>query len=222
MSNLGGRLSGTIQKSGGRWQLTLYSYNPDGFVTTKYVYSEGLDSTKTTFTYTPDRQGNPLTVHTQVGVQSFYHFYDYGERGQLEKIYTNTVEVKPATPDVYFSEFTPSALKAEVQFLGGTTIPYTYTIRDWVETIDDLGSPSKSFAAKYTYNGNGTVNSAEFKQLSSPSATKGYAYTFGYDALNRLTSADSDLAGSFDVDGLPKSSIVSTQTSISAISRPAA
>jgi RHS repeat-associated protein len=210
MGNLNGRVAASAQKSGGAWQVLLYSYYLDGFVVEKHVFSEGLGQTKTRLIYVRDRQGNPTVLITQVGGQrlpppfppglfgakTFVQFYDYDARGLLEKVSTGTTGAKPATADVTFGDFTPGGLKGNVQF-AGKTIPYTYTIRDWVETIDNLSSPAASFAANYVYNRNGTLWTAEFNQASLTIGTKQYKYTFAYDAMNRLTSAQSNLGNSF-------------------------
>ena len=201
LSNLNGRLAASAQKSVGKWQVTLYSYNPSGFVTRKYVYSEGLPLTNTTFVYTLDRQGNPTRVHTQVGPRSFYHFYDYDQRGFIKKVYTNTNSSKPSSPDVTFSDFTPSGQSGNVAYPGGASVPYSYTIRGWIDSIGDFSNPTASFAAKYEYNRNGTVRGAQFKQVNSPSPTKEYEYSFVYDSLKRLKSADCLGGASFDMSG---------------------
>ncbi len=198
-TNSRGRLAASAQKSGGSWQIVLYAYRPSGAVIEKQVLNEWLPATTTTMRYTPDRQGNPTTIHTQVGAQSFYHFYERDPRGLLARIFTSTTGSKPAAPDVEYT-FTASGQTDHLRFRGGTDIPHTYTPRGWLRTIDDLGNPSRSFAAEYTYNRNGTLLSAEFNLTASPAAVKRYKYTFGYDTMNRLTTADYDGATSFDLD----------------------
>lgn len=59
--------------------------------------------------------------------------------------------------------------------------------------IGDTALTTYPFSAGYVYNGNGTVSRAQFYSAGSPATSKRYKYelgTTGYDALNRLKSAD--------------------------------
>jgi hypothetical protein len=107
----------------------------------------------------------------------------------------STGTTKPATPDVTYT-YRPSGLPATRQFMGGTNVPVTYTVREQLHRIGDPAGTTHRFSAAYRYHANGTVLETQFYNAGTPTgagATKRYKYAFGtasYDALNRLKSAD--------------------------------
>ena len=202
MSNLGGRLAAVASKSNGAWQVTLFSYDADGQVTNRYIFTQAnggasvLTAINTTLGYTRDVRG-ALTQRTEtVGSSTFYLYYDYDNRGLLNKTYASTTLGKPASADVTDS-LLPTGQPRTYQFLNGPVVPITYTIRGQTERIADptqVICPTCPFAARYKYLPNGLVDTAEFYNAGSSATTqKRYRYAFGagaYDALNRMKFAD--------------------------------
>jgi RHS repeat-associated protein len=198
LTNVVGRLAAVASKSNGAWQVTLFSYDGDGQVTTRYTYTQAnggasvLTAVNTTSSYTRDLRGAPTQRVLAVGSSSFYQWYDYDGRGLLWKLSASTTSTKPGTPDLT-DTYRPSGMPASYQFLGGPLVPITYTIREQTAKIGDPASTTYPFSARYAYLPDGVVDTAEFYNQGSPAAQKRYRYAFGasrYDALNRLKGAD--------------------------------
>jgi RHS repeat-associated protein len=223
LANVSGRLAAVASKSNGAWQVTLFSYDTDGQIATRFTYTQAngggsvLTAINTTTTYTRDLRGSLTQRALTVGSSTFYQWYDYNPRGLLWKLSASTSSTKPGTPDVT-DTYQPSGVPSSYQFSNGTPVPITYTIREQTSKIGDPTVITYPFSARYVYRPNGTVDTAEFYSGGSP-ATRRYRYAFGnaaYDALNRLKSADYsswsgtswtatlayDLAGiTYDADG---------------------
>jgi len=201
LANVSGRLAAVASQSSGAWQASLFSYDADGQVATRYTYTQAnggasvLTALNTTITYTRDLRGTLTQRSLTVGSSTFYHWYDYDNRGLLTKTYASTVASKPASADVT-DTYLPSGQPQDYQFQGGPLVPIRYTIRGQTERIGDptlAPCSAYPFNARYVYLPNGVVDTTEFCNASSPAAQKRYRYAFGptaYDALNRLKSAD--------------------------------
>jgi RHS repeat-associated protein len=201
LSNVGGRLAAVASESNGAWQVTLFSYDADGRVSVRHTFTEAnggasvLTALNTTTTYVRDRRGELTERRMTVGSSAWNQWYDHDGRGLLWKVFGSTGATKPATPDVTYT-YRPSGLPASRQFMGGTTVPVRYTIREQLGMIGDTASTTHRFSAAYRYHANGTVSETQFYNAGTPTgggATKRYKYAFGtasYDALNRLKSAD--------------------------------
>jgi RHS repeat-associated protein len=198
LANVAGRLAAIVSKSGAAWQVTLFSYDADGQVATRYTYTQAnsgasvLTAVNAAVGYTRDLRGALNQRSLTVGSSTFYQWYDYDNRGLFWKLYASTTSTKPATPDVT-DTYRPSGQPQNFQFQGGPLEPITYTIRDQIAKVGDPALTTYPFSARYAYRLNGTVDTAEFYSAGSPAAQKRYRYAFGsagYDALNRLKSAD--------------------------------
>jgi len=196
LSNVGGRLAAVASKSGAAWQVTLFSYDADGQVATRYTYTQNpagsavLTAVNTTIGYVRDLRGAVTQRTLTAGSSTFYEWYDYDARGLLWKLYASTTSTKPGTPDVT-DTYRPDGMPKDYQFQGGPLVPLRYTIRGRTDKIGDPALTTYPFSAQYTYNPNGTVSVAEFYSQGSPAAQKRYRYAFPtYDALNRLKAAD--------------------------------
>ncbi len=227
LTNVTGRLAAVASKSNGSWQVTLFSYDPDGRVVkrSQYTHANGgttvLAALSTTDTLTLDLRGALTRRGLTVGANSWYQWSDYDGRGLLGQVSASTSTTKPGSPDVTYT-YRPSGQLASRQFTGGPVVPLKYSIRERLDSIGNPASTSYPFSARYAYYQNGTVSEAEFynggAQLIVPAAPTRYRYAFGtasYDALNRLKSADYfyynagwtstaayDLAGiSYDLNG---------------------
>ncbi|MGH2348749.1 MAG: hypothetical protein ACRDFT_04700, partial [bacterium] len=198
LANVSGRLAAVASKSNGSWQVTLFSYDTDGRVATRYIYTHRngtttvLTALNTTLVYVRDLRDALTERRLTVGSSVFNHWYDYDTRGLLWKVFAATSGTKPRTPDVSYT-YRPGGQPQDRQFLGGPLVPIRYTIREQLEQIGDPALTTYPFSAFYAYHPNGTVAEAQFYSAGSPAAQKRYRYGFGtasYDALNRLKSAD--------------------------------
>jgi len=201
LANVSGRLAAVGSKSNGARQITLFSYDADGRVTTRYTYTQPngggsvLTALNTTVAYARDLRDAITQRSLTVGTSTFYQWYDYDNRGLLWKAFDSTLATKPATPGVT-DTYRPSGQPQDYQFKGGPLVPIRYTIRGQTEKVGDPTLASCAtcpFNARYAYLPNGVVDTAEFYNAGSPAAQKRYRYAFGpaaYDALNRLKSAD--------------------------------
>lgn len=183
MSNLKGKESAVWY----RGTLTLYSYDARGRVGTRKFWSAPTAPAVTT-SYTYDRQGNLTEAVASLGSTSFRQRYVYNALGQLVTITGSPTTTYPTTPDVTYT-YTPAGEVATVQYGQMAAVPYKHTARGQVAEIGAIGSPGV-FAARYTYNNNGTVQAAEFHQNGSPHPDARYKYAYSYDFANRLTGAD--------------------------------
>jgi RHS repeat-associated protein len=198
LANVAGRLAAVASKSGSAWQVSLFSYDADGQVTTRYRYTQNnagsavLTALNDTTTYTRDLRGALTQRVLKVGASAFHHWYDYNDRGLLWKTFASTSSAKPGTPDVT-DTYLPSGQPQNYQFQGGPLVPIRYTIRGQTEKVGDPALTTYPFSARYAYLANGVVDTVEFYSSGSPAAQKRYRYAFGgarYDALNRLKGAD--------------------------------
>jgi RHS repeat-associated protein len=197
-TNVSGRLTATASKSNGAWQVTLFSYDVEGQVDTRWTFTQAngggsvLVALNTSVTYVRDLRDALLERRVTVGSATFNHWYDYDNRGLLWKVYASTTGVKPGVPDVTYT-YRPSGQMEGRQFQGGPLVPLQYGIREQLEKIGDPASTAYPFSASYAYHPNGTLAEAQFYSSGSPAAEKRYRYLFplpSYDALNRLTAAD--------------------------------
>jgi RHS repeat-associated protein len=193
-----GRLTAEAHKSNGAWQVTLFSYDAEGRVATKYQYTQNTAATatwtalNTTLSSTYDLRGALTYRAMTVGTNNWYQWSDYDDRGLLWKVFASTSSTKPATADVTVTYRTNGDV-ADRQFSGGPLVPFRYTILDQLERIGDPATTTSPFSARYSYNANGTVYEAEWRQVGTPSTRPRARYlypTTAYDALNRLKTAN--------------------------------
>ncbi len=196
LSNVTGRVAAVANKSNGAWQLTVFSYDTDGRIATRYLFTEAnggasvLTNLNTTVTYTRDLRDSVTLRQVTTGASNWYQWYDYDARGLLWKVSAATTNVKPGAPDVTYT-YRPSGVLASRAFAGGPTVPYAYTIREQLAKIGDPATTTYPFSAGYSYNANSTISTSDFYAAGSPASNKRYKYDFPtYDALNRLKSAD--------------------------------
>ncbi len=178
------------------WQITLFSYNKNGLVEAKYVFTPGLNN-PTTYNYQYDRQGKLTHVQVQQGSESFHHWYAYGGRDELQRVYTATTATQPMLAD-WLQEYNPAGLPVRLAFKETSTdqfmldIPLQYNIRDWLTDISDVNTQTHPFAAHYDYYADGNIQSATFYNANPPQLPneKKYRYDYTYDPRKQLLSAD--------------------------------
>jgi RHS repeat-associated protein len=193
ITNLFGRTSAVASKSGNIWQVELFSYDVHGRIIKKWVLTENASTIDTRYLYTYDRQGNMITRHDRIGNSpyynfSYYHWYDYDVLGHLASVYSGDASSKPTIPDVTYT-YTPAGGKASEEFRGNLNQAFTYDLRGRLTAIGDVTNTGRPFGASYSWSGAENITSAEFSQSGTPHAHKRYRYSFDYDNLNRLTSA---------------------------------
>ena len=193
-----GRLTAEAHRSNGAWQVTLFSYDAEGRVATKYQYTQNTTATatwtalNTTLSSTYDLRGALTYRAMTVNTNNWHQWSDYDDRGLLWKVFASTSSTKTATADVTVTYRTNGDV-ADRQFSGGPLVPFRYTILDQLERIGDPATTASPFSARYSYNANGTVYEAEWRQVGTPSTRPRARYlypTTAYDALNRLKTAN--------------------------------
>ncbi|MCC7003362.1 MAG: hypothetical protein IT357_14490, partial [Gemmatimonadaceae bacterium] len=198
LQRVSGRVAAEAHRSNGAWQVTLFSYDVEGRVATRYQFTQnGAGSAvwtalNTTATHTYDLRGALTQRALTVGSTAWYQWTDYDDRGLLWKVFAAGTATKPGTADVTYT-YRPSGEVETRQFAGGPSIPFTYTIREQLAQIGNPATSTPPFAARYAYHANGTVAETDFYQQGTPATAKRYRYVVdagNYDALNRLRGAD--------------------------------
>jgi len=194
LSNTLGRLTAVATQSNGAWQVELYSYDDEGRIADRYVYTEGsagsavLAALDTHIEYEYNRAGLITKRSTAVGSLDYYQWYDYDGFGRLAEVFASTSDTKPTTADVSYT-YAADGQVASREFKSGPEVERAYTLRGELAAIGDTASSTIPFSAVYTYNGNGTVESAAFRNPGVPASVKQYTYSHTYDDANRMDSA---------------------------------
>ena len=197
------------------WQVEMYSYDQEGRVSDKWIWTGNRREWDTHLAYEYNRLGEVITMMVEVGdpavnTETLYQHYEYNLLGQLHKVYISTNGTQPSTPEVTYT-YTPSGAIDNIVFDGGKQADYGYNIRDWVTSINSIGSPAGSFAAFYDYEVNGNIRMSRFYNPDIHQNLTGhndYRYVYEYDALNRMSKADYEYGASgtqsdfFRVDNL--------------------
>ena len=188
---LEGRLAASAQKSGSVWQLTLFSYDDDGRLERRYVYTDAAGAVDAEIVYRYDRQGRLRLRTSEVDPYSrrFRQWYEYNERGLLERVYAARSLTRPSNPEVEYT-YDAAGQIASTDFEAGSAIPYEYNARGRLTGIADVASGSGTFAAAYAYEPNGLIAESEYRQYASPSSDTYYKYDYAYDKMGRLLEAD--------------------------------
>jgi RHS repeat-associated protein len=198
LNGVAGRLAAEASLSNGAWQVSLYSYDTDGRVAQRYVYTQAnsgtavLTAVNTTIEYTRNLADGLTRRLVTVGASSWYQWYDYDARGKLWKLSAGTTPTKPTTADVTYL-YRPSGQVESRQFASMAAVPFKYTIREQLDSLGNVNATTLPFAARYTYHANGMIAESEFYNAHSTATEKRYRYQFptaSYDPINRLLSAD--------------------------------
>ncbi|MDR0786434.1 MAG: hypothetical protein LBG44_00970, partial [Gemmatimonadota bacterium] len=197
LQHVQGRTSAVASRSAGAWQVELFSYDAQGQVATRYLFTQNnagtavLTGINTTVEYTRDARGEITQRALTVMGSTFRQWYDYDARGLLWKVFSGWTPGKPTAPDVIYT-YQPDGAVASRQFSGGAVVPYRYTIRNQLAQIGDPSGTVYPFSARYQYHANGTLAESEFYN-GGVGGQKHYRYSFAvtnYDAQNRLKGAD--------------------------------
>jgi RHS repeat-associated protein len=178
INNAAGRMTRVDFNSG---EYYLYSYNNRGLVERMYNKLSGL--TGRTITYTWNRAGQLTAVH--LSGNTHYWWYTYNAPGQLQQVRTNTTTTQ--VTDAAYTWWPAGMVRNET--LGNRTNAHGYDARDRMLTINNTGSSTHRFSARYTWENNSTVKFAEFRQPWSPHNHKRYRHEFTYDGRNQVKTA---------------------------------
>ena len=202
------------------WQLELYSYDAEGRVVDKWIWTGDRREWDTHLAYEYNRQGDITKRMVEVGSQNLYHFYEYNQRGLLSEVVINTSDSKPSgeyeitygyasTGAVDFMQYRNDLVGPS--YKGNTHQYLSYDIRDFVTEISLLLDQERDTQIDlgYDYYDDGNIKNASYLNyrdgpLGSPEYD--YMYTYSYDNLSRLESADYQTPDSnppsYDVDSL--------------------
>ncbi|HKI46998.1 MAG TPA: hypothetical protein VKA08_16840, partial [Balneolales bacterium] len=142
------------------WQVSVMSYDNEGRVSDKWIWTGNHREWDTHITYAYNWQSQVIQTGVSVDGQTLYQFYDYNQLGQLTAVYISTTTTKPGTAEVTYM-YNPTGSVASVNYRGGKGESYAYNIRDWIKTINNVNSTS-NFGASYTYQKNGNISDAEY------------------------------------------------------------
>jgi RHS repeat-associated protein len=183
----------------GTMLLTTNYYDPKGqLVQSKQVNQlGGTDVTDLTYNFS----GQILTStrnHTVSGVTTMiYLTYEYDHMGRKTKTYQkigNSGSTQVLLSQLVYNEI--GQLKDKQLNNGGNTISYTYNERGWLRTSNATG-----FTMELKYN-NGTTpqyNGNIANQLWTSNGGGTNTFTYGYDALNRITTGNTGTVYEKDV-----------------------
>lgn len=214
MTNLKGRLAKAAYRDMNdtsppyNWGYTYYSYDNMGRVKTLWQDLLGSMPTKS-IEYEYDRLGKVTKISYQDGNlnDNLYIWYDYDAAGRLWKVYTSTIDSKPATSDAQYTYWPTGQVKQLILGNNVQTIDYEYNTRDWLAEINDgalYGSDKYAMSLDYTSGGYGNAgffNGNVAKWISKTSGLNTISYQYDYDGANRLLVADCN-DNTYDVFGL--------------------
>ncbi len=205
--NVRGRLSKVEYQdaNNSNWGSTYYSYTDEGWIEWIVQDLPGSEVTSKTIAYEYDLQGNVTKISYNPGEEeNMFFWYDYNEQGQLWKVFASANNSKPSLARAIY-EYWPTGqvkkLNLGEQSGGGylEQLNYTYNVRDWLKNIngndyDQILYYSDPLNGTPQYNGNISLISYFMSHLigtheNNPSGSYAHRYTYSYDYLNRLTSA---------------------------------
>ena len=186
-----------------------YFYDDEGRLAEFYVFLKDLGGKLTRYEY--DLQGKVEKVIYQEGeADALYHWYAYDNLGRLVSVKTNTEDNAGSAVDEALYSYTATG-QVELLELGTDPnanpaapllfVDYQYNSRDWLTQINDPANlGADKFAMRLGYNTavvgsgstykNGNVGSLEWSTEGNNNVASRVGYTFAYDRLSRLTSAD--------------------------------
>ncbi len=187
------------------WTEEAYTYDAYGRVKTKWTYIPELASVKK-FQYIYDAAGKLLkqTYQPQDANESLYQWFKYDAVGRLDTVFTNrTNNFFTAKREAVYDYDDNYGGKVKKMQLGNNiqSVDYSYTIRDWLKSINDVASMgTDKFAMKLGYEDNscdigagttaqynGNIRWVMWQVAGNGQGVDGYA--FMYDGANRLKDA---------------------------------
>jgi RHS repeat-associated protein len=169
------------------YSVFFYDYRGQVIQTVSSNHLGGTEKEYITYTFIgqPEKRKH---VHTAPGkstqTETYGYDYDHAERLARTRYTLNS------GPEILMSQNTYDELgrlKTTTPYrLGNFKSTYTYTVRSWISQIN-----SNLYLEDLTYKFNGNVETMQWIQGGTTRK-----YTFGYDGLSRLKTADYDIPGS--------------------------
>ncbi|MCP9201291.1 DUF6443 domain-containing protein [Gramella sp. GC03-9] len=193
------RVLGTSQ-----WITTAMGYDSKGRVVWTKTYNPFLGTTDIV-AHDLDFTGTVLqtkTTHQKTGKSDIVTIdtYDYDHMKRLKK---HTQTINGSTPEMITENDYDELGQLENKGVGNVAsdstrlqdIEYSYNVRGWLKSINDIGNTDKLFNFQLSYNDpssgtplfNGNISRADWRTDNTDSNLKYYRYY--YDDLNRITSA---------------------------------
>ncbi|GAB2859560.1 hypothetical protein GCM10027277_30110 [Pseudoduganella ginsengisoli] len=181
-------------------RLTAVSY-PNGAPAVSKTYSKThrlltVNSSSANRSYAYDANNNLTSESVVVDGRTFTTGYGYNTRDQLQSItYPQSGKVVSYAPDAlgrptqvsgYITSvsYWPSGMPKQINYANGTVTEYDQHSRLWPSTFRTQKSGTYYVNSSYGYDGMGNLSSI------SDSADGSYNRSFGYDSLDRLTTAN--------------------------------
>ena len=178
--------AGVLDKN--RCVVDVYSYDTEGWLSSKYKYIPGISWNKVNFTY--DLQGKIIKKEVLPQYKSgnnlntIKQHYSYNELGQLKEVGMGNNNSKL----VAYKYLHTGILDRKIYKNGSSniqTVAYSYNIRDWVKKIDAGSRFSEELDYSENYNGN--ISGITYKYNHDQYV---YNFDYTYDGINRLVSVD--------------------------------
>lgn len=184
---------------------TYYSYNNLGLAEWIIYEYDDLAEKKVEYIYNTAGQVSQLCFRDLVLAEEFYLWYEYNELGQIKSVYHNIVDSKPSLETAFYDYWPtgqPKTLKlGEISSNNfAQVIDYEYTPRDWLNKINQGAlSGNDKFALELQYNSyyNGNIDYLKAVYADDIQSVTDIPVTFGYDGINRLTSASGLFGASY-------------------------
>lgn len=178
-TNAKGRLAAAARRSGGRWQIALFSYGREGRLAEKQVFTEGEPDLATRLVYAYDRQGRLTYRCADVGQEgavseTFHQWYAYDRRGLLAALYASADDTSAARPDTaeVRYRYTPGGQVATARYRGTPApVAFRYDAAGRLTAQGNLQTAASGFAARYAYFADGHVREAHYHQPASTRRT---------------------------------------------------
>lgn len=192
-----------------KWITTINHYNKEGRVIYTATYNDFLETTdkvKNKLNFT----GTVLKTETfhKKGTAPAIVIIDNFTYDHVNRLKSHTQSINGSSPEMIadnsYDELGQLTGKGVGNIASSTTrlqdISYSYNVRGWLKTINDINSNNKLFNFKLSYDQpttgtplyNGNIRRADWRTANTDSGLKYYKYY--YDDLNRLTKATGQLS----------------------------
>ena len=185
-----------------------FSYDANGRVDTLTVSLEGLADQTVVYAYNTAGLPSSIQLQPNVSGQEFYHWYEYDALGRLDRVYTGTTNNKQTANLEAEYSYSAAGSVDSIDLGGGLqVVNYEYNVRGWLEKINDLNNMADDLFAlslgydtqgelgvsskqNATVRKDGNISWVAWRTEDNVSAGPILGYTFEYDDLSRLNTAD--------------------------------
>jgi RHS repeat-associated protein len=173
---------------------TVLYYDSRGRVIQKKstIYMNGYMNTYTAYSFTglkerelTQYEGDFTVCNGEVAGMVEDYVYEYDHAGRLKKTTLNGIDIVTNT----YNEL--GQLKRKQQGDGAFIVDYTYNIRGWLKTMNEINTVRFQQTLLYQDGGryNGNISQMDYGYTGYPQTLRTKNCYFSYDALNRLTNA---------------------------------